>query len=104
MQKVRTLNQGNGHAYELVEFVQPQTTELDLTASIQVDPLCATTSAMTTEILLRNVAPVAALGENFIPPPATALTLTTLGSTPQCCQHLIIIYEPKLKSFAKAVT
>jgi hypothetical protein len=54
---VRTLKQDNGHTYKLVEFIQPQTqtTELDLPASTQVDPLCATAPAMMTEILLRNV-------------------------------------------------
>ena len=47
----------NGHTYKLVEFIQPQAQarELDLPASTQVDPLSATTPAMTTEILLRNV-------------------------------------------------
>jgi hypothetical protein len=54
---VKTLDQDNERAYKLVEFIQPQTqtTELDLPASTQVDPLCATTPAMTTEILLSNV-------------------------------------------------
>jgi hypothetical protein len=55
--RVRTINQGNGHTYKLVEFVQPQTqtTGLDLPALTQVHSLCTTAPAMTTEILLRNV-------------------------------------------------
>ena len=54
---VRAINQGNGHTYKPVEFIQPQTqtTGLDRPAATQVHPLCATALAMTTEILLRNV-------------------------------------------------